>query len=71
MGGGENFVLLNVSETTTHVTRRYVSQTCQMRTGVFLQPRAWNLLLIGYTAGLNKRTEIFEQFGKTLFVCSP
>ena len=37
----------------------------------FLQPCAWNLSGIRYTFGLNKRTEIFEQFGKMPFVSTP
>jgi hypothetical protein len=58
-GWGENFLLLNVSETATHVMGRYASQICQMRTGAFLQPCARNLLRIRYTFDFNKRTEIF------------
>jgi len=44
LGWGKNFLLLDVSETATHVTGRYVNQICQVRTGTFLQPCAWNLL---------------------------
>jgi len=43
-GWGENFLLLNVSETATHVTGRYVSQYMPNAHWCLLEPCAWNLL---------------------------
>jgi len=69
VGGGENFLLLNVSQTATRVTGRYVSQMCpNAQWWIFTAMRLEFITNQITLLVLNKGTEIFEQFDKPLFV---
>jgi hypothetical protein len=67
-GWGETFNLLNVSETATHVTGRYVSQQCQMRmrNGAFYS-HALGIYYEAHKTLICVRGQSFENFGKTFF----